>query len=442
MTSNTSPADIPGGTTLPVHRSRFLSFVLIFFLFAPVFAHTITFLTTSFVETITFDKVDLWVFVGVVLYLSAAVVMAYHRKGLPKFLLLTYSVLMTVGSAELLLRSCFPQALEDTPWIPGTNVGEASDTMPGIDGKIVVSVNELGLRGPQVNLDDCQLRILCVGGSTTECAYVTDERSWPWYVQDKLTKELGIKVFVGNAGRSGHMALHHEYLLRHYSPVEKFDWVVVLCGINDAGSFWRDNYHQRQDHVAHETFKTMKKKAYYRQWVLMRMLRKNVVETVVQDRAGEWYKTVRKNRQEALKRKTFDKLPPGMHPALHRYAVDLRRVILACRAQNLKLVMITQPTIYRDDLSPELQELLWQYSPEGAYTPGALAKMMERFNQTMLEVCREENVDCIDLASRLAKDTTVFYDDAHFNQQGCQQVGDIVGEYFREKLGRAMVSSK
>ena len=43
------------------------------------------------------------------------------------------------------------------------------------------------------------------------------------------------KVFVGNAGVSGHYSPNHEYLIKNYSFSPKFSWIVVLCGINDMG---------------------------------------------------------------------------------------------------------------------------------------------------------------------------------------------------------------
>jgi hypothetical protein len=39
-------------------------------------------------------------------------------------------------------------------------------------------------------------------------------------------------------------------------------------------------------------------------------------------------------------------------------------------------------------------------------------------------------VECIDLATTLEKDTTVFYDDVHFNESGAQKVSKTVSNYF------------
>jgi lysophospholipase L1-like esterase len=302
-------------------------------------------------------------------------------------------------------------------------------------------VNRLGLRGPDVRLEDAGLKILCVGGSTTECLYITDEKSWPWRLEDKLTESLGRPVFVGNAGRSGHFTLHHDYLLRHYAPVAKFDWVVVLCGINDMGPLLRDNYEDRRRDVPHETLIGWSP-IYYRNLAICRaisrlweMRKSEKIESVVEDAGGAWIAEDRQKRRRALQARTISALPAKMDEAIARYSRDLRRVIAACRQRGVKLVMMTQPTLWTEKMPPELEALLLIHSPDGAYTPGTLSRMMERYNQALRDVCSVDKVDCIDLARLLAKDTSVFYDDCHFNVEGCETVATIVARFFDSKLG-------
>jgi hypothetical protein len=247
-------------------------------------------------------------------------------------------------------------------------------------------------------------------------------------------------VFVGNAGRSGHFLLHHEYLLRHYAPAAKFDWVVVLCGINDMSTLLRDNYEERSREVAHETLLGLSP-VYYRNSAICRaiarwwVIRKNdKIERVVQDAGGRWIAEYRQKRRRALQARTIVDLPARFDDAIARYSRDLRRVIAACRQRGVKLVMMTQPTLWAEKMSPELEALLLTHSPDGAYTPGALARMMERYNQALRDVCAVDKVDCIDLARLLAKDTSVLYDNCHFNVQGCETVATIVARFFVHKL--------
>jgi len=116
--------------------------------------------------------------------------------------------------------------------------------------------------------------------------------------------------------------------------------------------------------------------------------------------------------------------------AIERYRRDLTDLIAASRERGVKILLMTQPTLYSEGLSPDLDALLWASCDDGAYTPTVLAQVMERYNQVLREVCHDEEVDLIDLAVLLPHDTTVFYDDCHFNISGCEKVASIVFEFF------------
>jgi hypothetical protein len=49
-------------------------------------------------------------------------------------------------------------------------------------------------------------------------------------------------------------------------------------------------------------------------------------------------------------------------------------------------------------------------------------------------VCRERGLECVDLAAKLPRDTSVFYDDCHFNESGARRVAEVLAEHL---LGRA-----
>ena len=66
----------------------------------------------------------------------------------------------------------------------------------------------------------------------------------------------------------------------------------------------------------------------------------------------------------------------------------------------------------------------------------ALADGMAQYNQTLLRVCRERGVECIDVASRLPRDGATFWDDAHFTVEGSHLLAQLVADYLlaREPL--------
>ena len=98
-------------------------------------------------------------------------------------------------------------------------------------------VDSLGLRGDEPP-EGAAYRILALGGSTTQCAYVDQPDSWPMRVQSLLNAGGGTadgrSVWIGNAGRSGFTTRRHAVQLRYMLEQEpRFDAVLLLAGVND-----------------------------------------------------------------------------------------------------------------------------------------------------------------------------------------------------------------
>ena len=55
--------------------------------------------------------------------------------------------------------------------------------------------------------------------------------------------------------------------------------------------------------------------------------------------------------------------------------------------------------------------------------------MMEKYNQRTLEVCTKTNMPIYDLASVMGADTSVFYDDCHFNDTGARKMSNAIADF-------------
>lgn len=408
----------------------------------PVLVHAVLLLSGR----AEFERADwnglIW-FPGV--YLLLAWYCLRQRARALRFLAGLYALLLALAIFEIGYALLVPRVSADLPWRPMKRVSTANaSAMPGVSGQIEWTVGPLGVRGPPIGLAEFRaqdVRVLCVGGSTTECLYVSDCATWPWRLQDRLAEATGKRVFVGNAGKSGHITLNHERLLETYALAPAYEYVVLLCGINDAGALaLRQDYAEREAKLEEETFQLSARRPYYRKLgcvavashLLARWFTSLAVET--QDDAGRWYDVMRARRKDALAKKVIAEMPENLAERLATYKRNVARIVRLCRARNQKILLLTQPTIYRADLDAETAKLLWQYTPEGAHTPEVLANVLAAFNAALREVAREEQADCIDLDAALAKDTTVFYDDCHFNLAGSAQVADLLLPYFEKQL--------
>lgn len=340
-----------------------------------------------------------------------------------------------------------------------------ADVMPGVQGESRFFVNADGLRAPPLTPGQ-DLRILCVGGSTTECMILDEDRTWPALLNARLNAEAGAKrsIWVGNAGKSGcnsrHNLLHVEKLLKQLPRV---DVLVLLLGVNDLGfrlaadrnySPWQPEQRDADDALYEKAFAVAPARRppgpRPALWALSSLratflrLRKAKepapeLQAQVQDAAGACYKSWRFSRQKAGRIRND---LPDLGPALAEYEQNLRAILAAARQHRVRCVFLTQPVLWRAGLPHEQERLLWMGGvgnfrfEKGCdyYSTPALRAGMDLYNNTLREVCRAETVDCIDLAALLSKDLSLFYDDCHFNQQGAEQVAETLAGVMNRAL--------
>jgi lysophospholipase L1-like esterase len=388
----------------------------------------------------------------------------------PQVALMLVSLAFSVAAAEVVLRVVGGTRASYYVWPPGfhATLQPSPSVMPGIDGESGFSVSDQGLRGDR--LDRQTSGILAVGGSTTECLYLDDSETWPYLLQRRLNATRGGNgsVWVGNAGRSGHTTSHHLLHAEHLpdlSPVIKT--MLVLSGANDFLQRLQLDRGYRPpalvDHMSPDEYRSVGDRAFavwpgfasddpvWKRLELVRRLRdvkKRYTEppwNVIQDSSGQIYLTWRANRRSAS---AFRNELPDLSPSLDAYVRNLQRIIALSKARGLRLILMTQPAIWRAGLSQEEQALLWM-GGVGAYqgttgreyyAPEALAAGLKQYNDALLRTCAATNVECLDLDRMLQKNSAVFYDDMHFTEAGARAVANIVGEYLETTSRMAAVA--
>jgi lysophospholipase L1-like esterase len=157
----------------------------------------------------------------------------------------------------------------------------------------------------------------------------------------------------------------------------------------------------------------------------------------IQDEAGKVYVTWREHRRGAA---AVRQMPPDLTRALGEYAENIGTLIDQARGKSVRLILVTQPALWRHGIPPELNDLLWMggvgnFQNEGGkeyYSVDSPATAMALYNETLMKTCRERRAECFDLAPLVPKDTDAFYDDVHFNEGGARRVADALTKYLRE----------
>jgi len=355
------------------------------------------------------------------------------------------STLLALGLGEAILRLVSGNACYVWPPHMHQELYPAPDVMPGVSGTSRFLVNSIGLRGDEP-AKDRDIRILTLGGSTTECLYLDQTEAWPHVLQDLL----GPHVWVGNAGRSGLTTRHHrlqaETLL---DEIPGIDVVIVLAGANDLCiRLARDTAWAPVDFNSPEAVAPLMQEAFevrpprfaagrrHHRTALHQALKKlsRLLRPggATQDPSGRVYQVWRRHRREAP---VLRQRLPDLAPALAEYAANLRAIARTTARHGARIVFVTQPSLWRNDLPPDLQRLLWmgglgRYQKEAGheyYAISALVEGMAIYNRVLLDTCRQiPGAVCVDLAAELPRDTTMFYDDVHFNEAGSRRVAGIL----------------
>ena len=177
-------------------------------------------------------------------------------------------------------------------------------------------------------------------------------------------------------------------------------------------------------------------------WRLVRRardsLRRELSGALVQNTSGTMHVALRANRRAAT---GFLTTIPDLDTGLVAFRRNLHELIDAAEQHGAAVVLMTQPYLWKEDLRPDLAELLWtgrvggRYGTDATteyYTIEALRAAQAAYNDALLEVCRDRELACIDLAAALPQDETVFFDDVHFNESGARRVANVVARSLLE----------
>lgn len=360
---------------------------------------------------------------------------------------------------EAILRIVLPSQERFYMWPPNMRVTlqPNPELLPGVSGTAHFYTNSLGIRGDEVAKEQ-KYRILAVGGSTTECLYLDDTETWTYILQQKLSDAKQVPIWVGNIGRSGRNTRDHILQLKYLLPeYPKIDAAILLVGVNDLHLKISDQKYD-PELTLKATFETAykprafsivpsEKPAYHYTrlgWWRVAKKFKNVYLDKVSDLpymdlSGGSFVSWRRYRQNA---KEIIHDVPDLTIALAEYRRNLETIVDLLLARSVRPIFVTQPTIWRPDLTQEEIGLLWGGGIDSFqlgkgvkyYSPSSLEMVMRQYNDALLAVCRERAIDCIDLAGVFPKDRAVFYDDVHFTEAGARKVAEILFEHLGPQL--------
>ncbi len=368
-------------------------------------------------------------------------------------------LLVVEGGLRLTDLVRLPGSISYLVWRPNTRVlfHPEPGVLPGVTyQESRFTIGPEGMRARARDRAD-RLHILAVGGSTTEELYIDDPDTWPAILERRLGGTATGQIWVGNAGRSGLDTSDHIVLMRTLGREVRPEVTIVLVGWNDMahsllgvldGVDWDKGMHQFDSArsgplVVGGRPEITGLRTYWSVLGVLRLARQWLPGSkppFTQYNDARSYIEPRATRERAFK---TDVLPTRLQGDIARYEIRLRQLALATREAGSQLVLLTQPSVYRDG-APSGDTLA--FTGGGAWIPGsstfysadAIAKMIGAYNEATLRVCLDEQLACLDLAAKIAPDVGHFYDDVHMNTLGSQEVGAIVADFLATTLPPAI----
>jgi lysophospholipase L1-like esterase len=314
------------------------------------------------------------------------------------------------------------------------------------------AVNEYGLRGEPPPAADAR-RMLVLGGSMVEGLAQDDAETSTAHLQRLVNAgRPERRVWVGNAGRSGLTSFENVIQLRHLPDMlPPLDTVVVVAGVNDlaygyvnAGARERrpvseaERYDRTFFSIVRPESGFPRNLALYRLYLSLERARGLAERGVLQSVAGEsssyteWVRASRLERARA--RPHVDELP-DLAPYLAAYRDNLNRLADTAAARGVKLVLVTQPLMYRAAQSAKDEAVYGAYGKVEGYTSkgesryyssGALDRMIRMYDAVLLQVCKARELACVDAAAEMPPSAELYYDGLHLTDQGAARFAAIV----------------
>jgi hypothetical protein len=295
--------------------------------------------------------------------------------------------------------------------------------------RYVVRLDDNGYihNGNPQSRDDKSIKILFLGGSTTESLYVDERKRWPSVVERTLRIKLG-EVVTHNAGVSGNNIMHSLIKLISVGLDDRLgdrpDYAVMMHNVNDFAVLTKGSY-----------------------WAPARamILSKSDQEIKISDWKGflkSWKDLVMPNLYSYLK----PRLPliAGMsfggnnnewegyeavflgEENIGEFRSALNTFVSVARAWGITPVLMTQPNRIRQN---DAYFLRWASQLETrGIEPEEFIAVYDKFNDTIKEVAEDTGAYLIDLAILVPPTSEFMYDQVHYTGAGSELVGKEVSQ--------------
>jgi lysophospholipase L1-like esterase len=298
-----------------------------------------------------------------------------------------------------------------------------------LDANIHYSRNAMGFRGPMPIDSISKLNsIITIGGSTTECRFLSDSSTWTFLLGEKLNDSIP-DLWVNNAGIDGHSTFGHLLLLKEYIIQLKPKYIVLFTGVNDVETEKPEQFDLMNENKIQFTsvkrfFKSLLNKTetgatIFQLYNIRTAYKKGLIHKEVDfKQLKDTAYTAAYIQETIAKQKKY----------LEGYQSRLQEMVTLCKANQIQPILLTQPSLYgafTDSNSGVRMDLKFHESNPGKNNL-LQEQVLEEYNNVIRSFSTQVRV--IDLAKLMPKNTAYYYDFIHFNKQGAEKVAELLSK--------------
>ena len=291
---------------------------------------------------------------------------------------------------------------------------------------ITYTRDKYGLRG------SCEYNgkvdILFMGGSTTDQRYISDDKTFQEFLQNKLSLKLDKEICIFNAGVDGHSTFGHVSSFDNwFNLIPKFKpkIFILYVGINDAAfrdSRTFEDLNNNQKLGLFEiikfnsvTFKTLKRIKY----IIDSLISKNIYG----DHLILWPKDIYKYT-EKINTKNVDEL---IKINTEDFGLRFELLLNKINKYGSTIVCVTQPHFISRKINNEEVgiDIAFQYRGKN-YNGLDYKKSLNSINSEMKRQCQKNNIFFIDIDRNDFDFMQDFYDPVHMLPSGNDKLANIL----------------
>ena len=276
-------------------------------------------------------------------------------------------------------------------------------------------INKNGMRGPDIDEKHSRLRILSLGDSVT---FGLADATYPRILENVLNG-AGLSVEVINGGVEGYSPRNLLYEIDRYLSLRP-EVVTIFIGWNAlySSTYWLEK-HERISRLL---------------WFI-----RNISRSLKRQLLGEEaYATEMLARPPELDASNDDVIYAAGYSA--PFLGQIEELVDRLQKGGSKVFLITLPGLFVSDEQPTARALKIGHLPAYSVNPYVLAKITQRYNQSLRDLALRKGLGLIDIADwskiHLTPRDKFFSDSVHLTGEGLRKISGVITEHIKKFIGK------